>query len=107
MTDHRTNQAPVLPDKAYAGVLEPGNGSRYEYIVWRVGSQWFAAFPDFGRASRIGAGTNRPDYIREKFHCSNPDAEVMAAIINRCQHLAADHRTTPSMEDFLHQVVNG
>lgn len=73
------------PDEVHVGVEEPGNGGRYEYIVWRVDNQWFAAFPDYGRASRIGSGKHHVDYVAEKFHCSIPDAEAMTRIINRCQ----------------------
>ena len=103
------NQAPVSPDASFSGVLEPGNGSRYEYIVWRVQGQWFAAFPDFGRASRVGSGRNNPDYISEKFRCSMPDAKVMAAIINRCQGIdtPTDPERAGSMSDFISQLVNG
>lgn len=102
MTD--INQMPAAPDEVYAGVLEPGNGSRYEYMVWRVGNQWFAAFPDFGRASRIGSGRNSWDYIADKFRCSMPDAKAMAAIINKCLDVP---ETQGTMEDFISQLVNG
>jgi hypothetical protein len=78
------NAAPTQPDASFVGVDEPGNGGRYEYMVWRVGAQWFAAFPDYGRASRIGSGHHHVSYVAEKFHATNPDAEVMTDIINRC-----------------------
>lgn len=85
MRDQRTNQPAAAPPAVFTGVLEPGNGGRYEYAVWMTADgQWYAAFPDFGRASRIGCGEHHASYVQEKFHCSAPDAEVMTSIINGC-----------------------
>ena len=104
MSDPRVNQQPEAPDRVFSGVLEPGNGGRYEYLVWRTSDgQWYAAFPDFQASNRIGAGQNNADYIQSKMRCSYPDAEVMAAIINRCIMTTS----AGTMEDFLQQVRNG
>ena len=76
--------------------------------VWRTSDgQWYAAFPDFQASNRIGAGQNNADYIQSKMRCSYPDAEVMAAIINRCQGVLNVRSGDGSMEDFLQQVRNG
>jgi hypothetical protein len=72
----------VGPHEVRCGVREPGNGGRYEYLVWRVGDQWFAAFPDYHAASRIGSGKHYPDYVQEKMRVSYPDAVEMTKIIN-------------------------
>lgn len=113
-----THVRPVCePDVTIAGKVE-ANGGAYEFCVWRVGGQWFAAFPDYGRASRVAStADHRPDYVGDKFKVSRPDAEVMTEIINQCigthakaQALAdsiRDQFTAPSLGDFLDQVRNG
>lgn len=75
--------------RVWTGVDQPGNGSRYEYCIWVIDHQWYAVFPDYGRAARIGAGHNHWSYIAEKFHVSNPDAVEMARIINDIQESAS------------------
>lgn len=106
------NQAPVKPDAVFTGVVEPGNGSRYEYMIWRTGRQWYAAFPDFRVSSKIGGSRHTPDYVQEKMRCSTPDAMYMTDIINRC--IGVDEvahwelqPSEPSIGDFLDQVRNG
>lgn len=69
----------------WVGVDIPGNGSRYDYCVWTDQGEWFAAFPEFHAASRIGTG-NYWTYIAEKMRVSEPDAKEMARIINVIQH---------------------
>lgn len=93
------------PDASIAGVVESGGG-RYDYCVWRVGGQWYAAFPDYHASSPIGSTTDhRPDYIAEKMRVSIADARVMAAIIN--QAIAADRPSGGSLAGFLEAVFNG
>lgn len=105
MPDARVNQPPVQPVAVFSGVVEPGNGGRYEYIVWKTeDGQWNAAFPDYHAASKIGVGHNYPDYIGEKMRVNRPDAIIMANIINQCQQAASDGG---SLTDFLTQIKNG
>lgn len=80
---------PIDPGaRCWVGVVVPGNGSRYDYCVWQDSQgEWFAAFPEFHAASRVGT-VNHWTYIAEKMRASKPDAEVMAAIINTIQEQA-------------------
>lgn len=78
-----TNGPSIQPDEMHAGVVEV-DGSRYEYCVWRVGGQWYAAFPDYHAASKIGSGTHHASYVQEKMRVSTPDARAMCGIINAC-----------------------
>lgn len=101
----QTNGQPRAADATFTGVVEPGNGGRYEYMIWRTDGQWYAAFPDYHAASKIGSGSNRADYIQEKMRVSLPDARVMTDIINDCISRAS--KPAPSLGDFLSQVRNG
>jgi hypothetical protein len=106
----QTNDQPKAVDVSFTGVVEPGNGARYEYLVWRTESQWYAAFPDYHACSKIGTGTHRVDYVQEKMRVSTPDAEVMTTIINECQRQVRDSQPrqgAPSIGDFLEQMRNG
>lgn len=106
----QTNGQPRAADASFAGVVEPGNGGRYEYLVWRVDDQWYAAFPDYHASSKIGAHRHTADYVQEKMRVSTPDAQVMTDIINACIQRARDsqpRRGAPSISDFLDQVSNG
>lgn len=72
------------PDGAeyFSGVVEPGNGTRYDWAMWKRAGQWYFALPDFHRSSRIGSGRHDRSYVADKLRLSNPDAEVVAGIIN-------------------------
>lgn len=68
---------------AWAGRIEH-HGGGYTFMVWIQAGQWFAAFPDYDAAARVGTHTY-PDYIAEKLGMRLPDAIVASAIINTIQ----------------------
>ena len=79
-------------DFAAMGVVTPGNGSRYVYIVWMHDHEWYAAFPDYHACSAVGVGPHHWSYIAEKMRVGKGDAEPMAEIIAAAMRLRSAER---------------